>query len=93
MGNRRERYETDRLKRDLQKMKTRQFLREIWSNKKARVGTVIIVIFALMAIFGPLIMPFKTTDIASSETWYSMHHRRSTGWAPIIWEEMCSPTW
>ena len=66
MGNRRERYETDRLKRDLQKMKTRQFLREIWSNKKARVGTIIIVIFALMAIFGALIMPFKTTDIASS---------------------------
>ena len=32
----------------------------------ARVGIVIIAFFALMAIFGPVIMPFKTTDIASS---------------------------
>ena len=42
MGNRRERFETDRLKRDLRKMKTRQFFREVWSNKMARVGIVII---------------------------------------------------
>ena len=66
MGNRRERYETDRLKRDLRRMKTKQFFRDVWSNKMARVGIVIIVFFALMAIFGPVIMPFKTTDIASS---------------------------
>ena len=55
MGNRRERYETDRLKRDLQKMKTRQFFREVWSNKMARVGIIIIAFFALMAIFGPVL--------------------------------------
>ena len=66
MNNRSKRYETDRLKQDLRRMKTRQFFKEVWSNKMARVGIVIIVIFALMAIFGPLAMPFKTTDIASS---------------------------
>ncbi|MBO4991493.1 MAG: hypothetical protein J6E42_04995, partial [Firmicutes bacterium] len=66
MGNRSERFETGRLKRDLRKMKTRQFLREVWSNKMARVGIVIIGFFALMAIFGPVLMPFKTTDIAAS---------------------------
>ena len=66
MVNRRKRYETDRLKRDLRKLRTKQFLKEVWANKMARVGAVIIGFFALMAIFGPILMPFKTTDIASS---------------------------
>ena len=34
----------------------------------ARVGVVIIAVFALMAIFGPIFMPFKTTDIAITRT-------------------------
>ena len=63
MGNRRERYETDRLKRDLRRMKTRQFFRDVWSNKMARVGIVIIAFFALMAIFGPVIMPVSYTHL------------------------------
>ena len=93
MGNRRERFETDRLKRDLRKMKTRQFFREVWSNNMARVGIIIIAFFAMMAIFGPVIMPFKTTDIASPETWYLMPRRLNTGWVPIIREEMCLRIW
>lgn len=32
----------------------------------ARVGIIIIGIFVLMAIIGPILMPFKTTDIAAS---------------------------
>ena len=32
----------------------------------ARVGIIIIGVFVLMAIFGPIFMPFKTTDIAAS---------------------------
>ncbi|MBR5315241.1 MAG: ABC transporter permease [Firmicutes bacterium] len=60
------RYETERLKRNLQKAKTKEFCKEVWANKMARIGICIIVFFALMAIFGPILMPFKTTDMASS---------------------------
>ena len=66
MLNRVQKYETERLKKELQKMKTRQFFREVWANKMARVGVIMIGFFVLMAIFGPIIMPFRTTDIASS---------------------------
>ena len=61
MLNRVQKYETERLKKELQKMKTRQFFREVWANKMARVGVIMIGFFVLMAIFGPIIMPFKTT--------------------------------
>lgn len=64
----RKRYESEQLRRNLRKVKTEEFLREVWSNKMARVGVVIIAVFALMAIFGPIFMPFKTTDIAITRT-------------------------
>lgn len=64
----RKRYESEQLRRNLRKVKTKEFLREVWSNKMARVGVVIIAVFALMAIFGPIFMPFKTTDIAITRT-------------------------
>lgn len=54
------------LRKDLRKIKTRDFIREVWHNKMARVGIIIIGIFILAGIFGPVFMPFKTTDIAST---------------------------
>lgn len=53
-------------RRDLRKIKTKEFFKEVWHNKMARVGIIIIGFFVLMAILGPLLMPFKTTDIADS---------------------------
>lgn len=53
-------------RRDLRKIKTKEFFKEVWYNKMARVGIIIIGFFVLMAILGPLLMPFKTTDIADS---------------------------
>lgn len=62
------RYESEQLKRNLRKVKTKEFFKEVWANKMARVGIIIIGFFALMAILGPIMMPFKTTDIAASRT-------------------------
>ncbi len=54
------------LKRTLRRKKTKQFIKQVFDNKMAAIGVVIILFFILMAIFGPMIMPFKTTDIATS---------------------------
>lgn len=40
----RKRYESEQLRRNLRKVKTKEFLREVWSNKMARVGVVIIAV-------------------------------------------------
>lgn len=55
------------VKRDLRKMKVKDFFKEVWENKMARAGLVIILFFVLMAVFGPMLMPFKTTEIAASK--------------------------
>ena len=34
----------------------------IWSNKKARIGVVVLAVFVLMAIFAPLIAPYGATE-------------------------------
>lgn len=60
------RYDSEQLSRNLRRVKTKEFFTEVWSNKMARVGIIIIGFFALMAILGPVFMPFKTTDIATS---------------------------
>ncbi len=57
---------TRSLKRSLRRKKTRQFIRQMFSNRMATFGVIIIAFFILMAIVGPMILPFKTTDIASS---------------------------
>lgn len=55
------------VKRELQIIKTKQFFKEVWANKMARVGVIIIALFVLMAVLGPMTMPFKTTEIAASK--------------------------
>lgn len=54
------------LKRSLQRRRRREFFRQTYGNLMARIGLFIILFFVLVAIFGPMILPFKTTDIAAS---------------------------
>ena len=56
----------ENIRRNLRQVKTKEFFRKLWANKMARIGIIIVVFFILMAIIGPILMPFKTTDIASS---------------------------
>lgn len=55
-------------KRELRRMRTEQFIKEVWANKMAKAGIIIIGIFVLTAVLGPMFMPFKTTEIAASRT-------------------------
>lgn len=63
-------------------MKRKEFYKEVWANKMARTGIIIIAIFAIVAIVGPILMPFKTTDIATSSAYVfnkpSMEHLLGT---------------
>jgi peptide/nickel transport system permease protein len=39
-----------------------RFLSPFWSNKKARIGTIIVLAFILMAVFAPVLAPYSPTD-------------------------------
>lgn len=54
------------LRRSLNRRRRRDFFIQSYGNLMARIGMFIILFFVLMAVFGPMILPFKTTDIASS---------------------------
>ena len=56
----------ENIRRNLRQVKTKEFFKKLWANKMARIGIIIVGFFILMAIIGPIVMPFKTTDIASS---------------------------
>ena len=58
--------DTESLRRKLRIMKTKDFMKQVWANKMARLGLIIVAFFALMAIFGPILMPFRTTTMAAS---------------------------
>ncbi len=58
--------EAAKLRRTLRRRKAKAFVRQMLSNRMALTGVIIIAFFVLMAIFGPMILPFKTTDIAAS---------------------------
>lgn len=58
--------ETRALKRTLRRRRSREFFLQTYGNLMARIGMFIILFFILMAIIGPIVMPFKTTDIAAS---------------------------
>lgn len=59
---------TRKLKRALRRRKTKQFITQMLSNRMALVGVIIVLFFIVMAIFGPVFMPFKTTDIAATRS-------------------------
>ena len=51
-------------------------IRTLWSNKKARVGMVLIALFVLMAVFAPLIAPHSPT----ATTFTPYQNPSSTNW-------------
>lgn len=71
--------ESRALKRSLRRNRNREFFRQTYGNLMARIGMFIIAFFILIAVIGPIIMPFKTTDIASS---------RSDIFNPPSWEHL-----
>ena len=58
--------ESRALKRTLRRRRSCDFFRQTYGNLMARIGMFIILFFVLMAVIGPMVMPFKTTDIAAS---------------------------
>ncbi|WDL96097.1 ABC transporter permease [Alicyclobacillus sp. ALC3] len=45
-------------------MKQQRPIQIVWRNRKARIGIVILTIFVLMALFGPLVAPYSITNIS-----------------------------
>jgi peptide/nickel transport system permease protein len=48
-------------------MKLKNFGKAIWKNKLAMTGMAILLFFLILAIFGPLIMPFSTMEFGNVE--------------------------
>jgi peptide/nickel transport system permease protein len=51
------------MKSDLKKEQRRLFFRRFWSNQSAVVGSVLLVILSLFAIFGPMISQFTPLEL------------------------------
>jgi peptide/nickel transport system permease protein len=45
---------------------TRRMLREVWRDTAGRVGVVVLVLVALMAVAGPMIFPFDPSKVGTS---------------------------
>ncbi len=57
----------DSVKWVARKQKTKEFFQILVKNKMALTGAIILVFFTLMAIFGPMLMPFTQLDIGEVE--------------------------
>lgn len=65
------------LKNEMRKRKAKEFLSSIIHNKMALTGTLILLFIILVAIFGPIIVPFSSTDLGNVEDMLlppSAHH-------------------
>ena len=58
--------DTETLRRRMMKTNAKEFFRQVWANKMARVGIIIIAFFVVIAVIGPILMPFSTTTMAES---------------------------
>lgn len=63
--------------------------KEIWQsrpgqNKMAMVGLVTLTVFVLIAIFGPILVPFSTQEFGAWVT-SSGHPAAIIFWEPMIW--------
>ncbi|HEX9093933.1 MAG TPA: ABC transporter permease, partial [Coriobacteriia bacterium] len=45
---------------------TRRMLREVWRDTAGRVGVVVLVLVAFMAVVGPMIFPFDPSKVGTS---------------------------
>ena len=58
-----------------------EFLAKIFSNSKITVGLAIMLIYVLVAVFGPVMLPYEpTTDIANKYLGSSWEHPFGTDW-------------
>lgn len=55
------------IKASLRKRKFKEFCSQVYHNKMAFTGTIILGFFILMAIFGPFIIPFDVLDFGTVE--------------------------
>ena len=55
------------LKNEMRKRKANAFLSSIVHNKMALTGTIILGFIILVAIFGPIFVPFSSTDLGNVE--------------------------
>lgn len=60
--------ESKALRRALSRRRTQLFVQQMVQNRMAMAGVIIIALFVVMAVFGPLFRPFDSTMIASSRT-------------------------
>ncbi|WP_405876191.1 MULTISPECIES: ABC transporter permease [unclassified Streptomyces] len=70
----------DARRRNALRMFTRSFA-TLWSNKKARLGLVLLAVFVLLAIFAPLLAPYSAhaNDFARNEGGSAAHLLGTTG--------------
>ncbi|HPF19485.1 MAG: ABC transporter permease [Bacillota bacterium] len=55
------------VKAKLRKRKIKAFVRQVLANKMALFGTVVLLLFILVAIFGPLLVPFSVLEFGEVE--------------------------
>ena len=55
------------VKAKLRKRKIKAFIRQVLANKMALFGTVVLLLFILVAIFGPLLVPFSVLEFGEVE--------------------------
>lgn len=75
------------------------FLRTLWGNPKAMVGAVIILVFAVMAIFAPFIAPGDPSEFVarprlapSSEHWFGTTSSGQDVFSQTVWGARVSLT-
>lgn len=56
---------------EIRRIHAKQFFKQVWQNKSAFIGTVVVAFFLLMAIFGPLLVKFDISAFgaSSSDAW------------------------
>lgn len=55
------------IKKEMRTRKLKELFGSIYNNKTALVGTVVLIFFVIVAIFGPMIIPFSTLDFGNPE--------------------------
>jgi peptide/nickel transport system permease protein len=57
----------NRVKANLRKRKIKAFVSQVLANKMALFGTVVLILFILVALFGPLFVPFSVLEFGEVE--------------------------
>jgi peptide/nickel transport system permease protein len=55
------------VKANLRRRKIKEFVRQVLANKMALFGTAVLLLFILVAIFGPLLVPFSVMEFGEVE--------------------------